>query len=155
MAKTVLKSIDDLEAMIGTEVAVSDWVEVTQSQIEQFANATGDRQWIHLDVERAGTESPFGGTIAHGFLTLSLLSMLVSESIGFSEPPRLTINYGLNRVRFVGPVRAGTRIRSRIVPQNLELISAGLRQLSWMITIEREGEERPAAVAEWLIRYYD
>ena len=137
---------------IGEEIAVSDWLEVTQARIEQFADATGDRQWIHVDQARAAVESPFKTTIAHGFLTLSLLSPLIRESIRFTGL-RMAINYGTNRVRFVSPVPSGARIRARITPSAVETVAGGF-QVAWQVTIEREHGDKPACAAEWLVRYY-
>jgi acyl dehydratase len=137
---------------IGQEIAVSDWLEVSQARINQFADATGDHQWIHVDGARAATESPFKTTIAHGFLTLSLMSPLIRESIQFTGL-RMAINYGLNRVRFVSPVPSGARIRARIVAGAVDEISGGF-QVTWHVTIERERNEKPCCVAEWLVRYY-
>ena len=137
---------------IGQEIAVSDWREVTQAHIDQFAEATGDRQWIHVDPVRAATESPFRTTIAHGFLTLSLLSPLIRQSLQLGAL-RMAINYGLNRVRFVSPVPAGSRIRARITVQALEAVSEGF-QVTWQVTIEREQGGKPACVADWIVRYY-
>ena len=147
--------IDGLNALASEEFG--EWgptTTVTQQMINDFSELTGDRQWIHIDVERAAAESPFGGTIAHGFLSLSLLSKMLGGTVGFSTVPRLSVNYGLNRVRFIAPVRAGTRIRPRIVLQGFEPLSTREYQLTWLITVEREQEEKPALVAEWLIRYY-
>ena len=154
MAGMLVGNVAELESRIGSEIAVGDWITVAQEQIDLFATATGDHQWIHIDVERAAAESPFGGTIAHGFLSLSLLSKMLGGTVGFSTVPRLSVNYGLNRVRFIAPVRAGTRIRPRIVLQGFEPLSTREYQLTWLITVEREQEEKPALVAEWLIRYY-
>ena len=137
---------------VGQEIAVSDWFEVTQARINQFADATGDHQWIHVDPARAAAELPSKTTIAHGFLTLSLLSTLIRESITFTGL-RMAINYGLNRVRFVSPVPSGSRIRALITLQSVDAVSGGV-QVTWLATIEREGGEKPAAVAEWLVRYY-
>jgi acyl dehydratase len=137
---------------VGEEIAVSDWLEVTQDRINQFADATGDHQWIHVDPARAAAELPSKTTIAHGFLTLSLLSTLIRESIRFTGL-RMAINYGLNRVRFVSPVPSGSRIRALITLQSVDAVSGGV-QVTWLATIEREGGEKPAAVAEWLVRYY-
>jgi acyl dehydratase len=137
---------------IGEEIAVSGWLEVTQARIDQFAEATGDHQWIHVDPVRAAAELPSKSTIAHGFLTLALLSTLIRESIRFTGL-RMAINYGLNRVRFVSPVPSGSRIRAHITLQTIEAVSDGF-QATWLATIEREGGEKPAAVAEWLVRYY-
>ena len=137
---------------IGEEIAISDWLEVTQARINQFAEATGDHQWIHVDPLRAANESPFKSTIAHGFLTLSLLSTLIRESI---QPTglRMAINYGLNRVRFVSPVPAGSRIRARITLQAVAPVTDGF-QVTWQVTIEREQGAKPACVADWIVRYY-
>jgi acyl dehydratase len=137
---------------VGQEVAVGDWFVVTQDRINQFADATGDHQWIHIDAARAAAESPFKATIAHGFLTLSLVSTLMREAIQFGEL-RMAINYGLNRVRFVAPVPSGSRIRPRIVCGAAEEVTGGV-QVTWSITIEREGESKPVCVVEWLVRYY-
>src|SRR5947208_16107148 len=144
--------VHTLRDRIGQEIAVSDWLEVSQARINQFADATGDHQWIHVDAARAATESPFKTTIAHGFLTLSLMSALIRESIQFTGL-RMAINYGLNRVRFVSPVPSGTRIRARIAPAAVDEISGGF-QVTWQVTIERERSEKPCCVAEWLVRYY-
>jgi acyl dehydratase len=147
--------IQDLTALrdrIGQEIAVSDWIEITQERINQFAGATDDRQWIHVDTARAAAESPFRTTIAHGFLTLSLVSVLVRRTMSFGGL-RLAINYGLNRVRFIAPVPAGARIRARFSPAAVEEAGGGV-QVVWAITIEREGADKPCCVAEWLVRYY-
>jgi acyl dehydratase len=137
---------------VGEQIAVSDWLEVTQARINQFADATGDHQWIHVDPVRAAVELPSKGTIAHGFLTLSLLSTLIRESIRFTGL-RMAINYGLNRVRFVSPVPAGSRIRALITLKAVDAVSGGF-QVAWEVTIEREGGSKPASIAEWLVRYY-
>ena len=141
-----------LRDRIGQEIAVSDWLEVTQARIDQFADATGDHQWIHVDAARAAAESPFKATIAHGFLTLSLLSTLVRDAITFTGL-RMAINYGLNRVRFVSPVPSGSRIRARLTVGAFEEVSGAL-QVTWSVTIDRDGGDKPACVAEWLVRYY-
>jgi acyl dehydratase len=148
-----ITSLEELHSLAGQEIAVSDWFEVRQDRINLFADATGDHQWIHVDVERAETESPYGTTIAHGFLTLSLLSQLMSETVKIKLPIRMGINYGLNKVRFPSAVPAGSKIRARAVLQAIEEITGG-RQLVWDITIEREGANKPCCVAEWLVRYY-
>ncbi|HEY7292199.1 MAG TPA: MaoC family dehydratase [Vicinamibacterales bacterium] len=141
-----------LRDQIGRDFGVSEWQQVTQDRIEQFADATDDRQWIHVDAARAASESPFKTTIAHGFLTLSLISSLLRQTIGFSGA-RMAINYGLNRVRFVSPVPSGSRVRGRFVLAAVEDTSGSV-QATWQITVEREGSERPCLVAEWLVRYY-
>jgi acyl dehydratase len=141
-----------LAGRIGQEIAVSDWLEVTQARIDQFADATGDHQWIHVDPARAAVELPSKSTIAHGFLTLSLISTLIRESIRFTGL-RMAINYGLNRVRFVSPVPAGSRIRALITLLAVDPVAEGF-QVTWQVTIERDGGDKPACVAEWLVRYY-
>jgi acyl dehydratase len=149
-----ITSPEELHSFIGQEVVLGDWFRVTQEQINLFADATGDHQWIHVDVERAKTESPFGAPIAHGFLTLSLLPELMSRGVVFKYPIRLAVNYGLNRLRFVSPLPAGSQIRLRAVLASLEAVPGG-RQLLWNVLIEREGSEKPCLAAEWLIRQYD
>ena len=148
-----ITSLEELRSSAGQEVALSDWFEVTQDRINLFAEATGDHQWIHVDVERAKTESPYGATIAHGFLTLSLLSYLMSQTVKIKLPIRMGINYGLNKVRFPSAVMAGSKVRARATLQSLDEITSG-QQLIWNITVEREGSDKPCCVAEWLVRYY-
>ena len=137
---------------VGQEIAVSDWLEVTQARINQFADATGDHQWIHVDPARAASELPSKTTIAHGFLTLSLLSTLIRQSITFTGL-RMAINYGLNRVRFVSPVPSGSRIRALVTLQSIDAVSGGV-QVTWHVTVELEGGDKPACVADWIVRYY-
>jgi len=149
---TQIESIATLNDFVGKEVGVSDWLEVSQERINQFAEATEDRQWIHVDAERAQRESPFKSTIAHGFLSLSLLSELGKRTMSVGGV-RMGINYGLNRVRFVSPVPAGARIRGRFTLANLESITGGV-QATWNVIVERDGGEKPCCVAEWLVRYY-
>jgi acyl dehydratase len=141
-----------LATLVGHEVGTSDWFVVTQDRINAFADATDDHQWIHVDAERARTETPFGTTIAHGFLTLSLASALMRNAITV-DGPRMTLNYGLNRMRFVSPVPAGSRIRARVALGRVDDVADSV-QATWNITIEREGGEKPAVVAEWIVRYY-
>jgi acyl dehydratase len=141
-----------LSGRVGQEIAVSDWLEVTQARINQFADATGDHQWIHVDPARAAVELPSKSTIAHGFLTLSLLSTLIRDSIRFTGL-RMALNYGLNRVRFVSPVPAGSRIRALITLNAVDAVTEGL-QVTWQVTIERDGGDKPACVADWIVRYY-
>ena len=139
---------------LGQEVAVSDWLEVTQERIDRFAAATEDRQWIHVDPERAARELPGKTTIAHGFLTLSLVSALAGRAMAFPGL-QMAVNYGMNRLRFVSPVPAGSRIRARFSPLAvLSLVGGGL-QVTWKVVVEREGGERPCCVAEWLVRYHE
>lgn len=152
MPITQIESIAALGNYAGKEVGVSDWFEVSQERIDQFAEASEDRQWIHIDPERAARESPFKTTIAHGFLTLSLLSVLARLAISV-DGVRMGINYGLNRVRFVSPVPAGARIRGRFTLATVEEIKGGV-QLTWNVTVECEGSEKPCCAAEWLVRYY-
>jgi acyl dehydratase len=153
MPVTQIENIAELAKYAGQEVGISDWLEVSQERINQFAEASEDRQWIHIDRERAALESPFKTTIAHGFLTLSLLSALARLAISVGGV-RMGINYGLNRVRFVSPVPAGARIRGRFTLATLEEIKGGV-QSTWNVTVEREGSDKPCCVAEWLVRYYD
>ena len=153
MPITQIESIAALANYAGTEVGISDWLEVSQERIDQFADASEDRQWIHIDRERAERDSPFKTTIAHGFLTLSLLSVLARLALSVGGV-RMGINYGLNRVRFVSPVPAGARIRGRFTLATVEEIKGGV-QTTWNVTVEREGSDKPCCVAEWLVRYYE
>jgi acyl dehydratase len=148
-----ITSVEELRSLAGREVAVSDWFEVTQDCINLFADATGDHQWIHVDVERAKAESPYGDTIAHGFLTMSLLPQLMSQTVKIKIPIKMGVNYGLNKVRFPSAVPAGSKIRARAVLQSVEEVEGG-QQLVWNLTVEREGGEKPCCVAEWLVRHY-
>ncbi len=141
-----------LRDRVGQEVAVSAWLEVSQARIDKFAEATDDRQWIHIDRARAAAESPFKTTVAHGFLTLSLVSALIRRALTFGGV-RMAINYGVNRVRFVSPVPSGARIRARFTPTAVDQASGGV-QVTWSVTIEREGGDKPCCVVEWLVRYF-
>jgi len=145
-------SVRDLESRVGREVGVSPWVEVTQERIDTFARAIDDFQWIHVDRARAKA-SPFGGTIAHGFLTLSLLSHLSERTFGFSDR-KMGVNYGLNRVRFTAPVPSGSRVRARFTLQKFEKLADGGIQVTWNTVVEREGADKPVLIAEWLGRHY-
>jgi acyl dehydratase len=146
-------SFASLRGRLGEEIAVSDWLEVTQERINTFAAATGDDQWIHVDPQRAAA-SPLKTTIAHGFLTLSLVSVLLRSTITF-PPQRMAVNYGVNRVRFIAPVPAGSRIRARIAPKAVDDVEGeGATQVTWNVTLEREDAEKPCAVVEWIVRYY-
>ena len=147
-----MNSIVELEKRVGEEVGVSPWIEITQERIDTFARAIDDFQWIHVDRERA-RRSPFGGTIAHGFLTLSLLSHLLERTFTFTER-RMGVNYGLNRVRFTAPVPSGSRVRARFTLQNFERLADGGIQVTWSTLVEREGADKPVLVAEWLGRHY-
>lgn len=152
MARVVFGNLEELAGKVGQEVVVSDWLEITQERINLFAEATGDHQWIHVDTQRARRESPFGATIAHGFLTLSLLSWFANESLEFGNS-RMGVNYGCNRLRFTAPVKSGSCLRARFRLKTCEPIDGGV-QLVWDITMECEGESKPALVAEWLTRRY-
>nr|AIA14116.1 MaoC like domain protein [uncultured bacterium] len=154
MPARVIEGAEELKSLIGQEVGRSEWLEVTQSRINDFAETTEDRQWIHLDEERAKTDTPFGGTIAHGFLTLSLLSHFASEAVAVKGDFKMGINYGLNRVRFVSPVAVGSRVRGRFTLQSVEEVQGGL-QLVWNVTVEIDRAPKPALAAEWLVRYYE
>lgn len=147
-----IASLAELKGLIGQEVAVSEWVEITQERVNLFADATGDHQWIHLDVERSRKESPYGGTVAHGFLTLSLLPMLMASAIRMSDV-RMGVNYGLNKVRFPAPVPVGSRVRGRMMLMAVEDIPGGA-QMTWQVTMEREGGDKPVCVAESISRRY-
>ena len=153
MSQRIIAGIEELKSLIGQEVAASDWFEVTQSRINAFADATDDHQWIHIDVDRAKTDSPFQSTIAHGFLTLSMLPHLAAQAFKVEGDFKMGINYGLNRLRFVSPVPAGSRVRARFTLQQVEDVAGGV-QLTWSVTCEIEGGAKPALVAEWLVRYY-
>jgi len=151
MAKTAI-GLRDLESKVGQEVGVSPWVEILQERIDLFAKATGDFQWIHVDPERA-KQSPFGGTIAHGFLTLSMLPKLSESTFEFSDR-KMGVNYGLNKVRFTAPVPAGAKIRGRFVLAKYEKIEGNGVQTTWSVSIEREGSDKPVCVAESIGRHY-
>jgi acyl dehydratase len=152
MAKLVIETLDELKAMTGRELGVSDWFVVTQDRINKFADATGDHQWIHIDCERAERESPYAKTIAHGFLTLSLVSHFIKEVLQLNGV-RMAINYGLNRVRFPSPVLADSNIRARVALQSVKELPEGV-EVAYLITVESEGASKPNCVAEWLARYY-
>ena len=145
-------TVDRLNDVIGQEM-VSPWHDVTQDQVTQFADITGDRQWIHVDAERAGRESAFGGTIAHGFFTLALASRLLRDAVGALDGARMGINYGLNKVRFPAPLPTGSRVRGRCTLQRLDAVDGGV-QATWSVLIERDGTAKPCCAAEWLVRYY-
>jgi len=153
MAPVAVADLDALKNFVGREIGVSDWLEVSQERIQQFAEATEDRQWIHLDTERARRESPYGTTIAHGFLTLSLISHLMKQAIQIQGGLRMAVNYGLNRVRFPAPVPAGSRIRGRFALAELKELPKGMEAV-FSVTVESEGKEKPCCAAEWIVRYY-
>jgi acyl dehydratase len=142
----------ELPGLVGTELGTSDWFEVTQESVNLFAEATGDHQWIHVDVERAKAESPFGGPIAHGYLTLSLLVPLFAQVLLVTDTA-MGVNYGLNKVRFPSPVPVGAKVRMTATLTNVEEIAGGL-QLTFSCVIEREGGGKPVCIAEPVYRYY-
>ena len=135
------------------EAGVSGWLEVTQGLIDQFAVLTGDRQWIHLDAERARRESPFGATVAHGFLTVALLSRMVSEAVDLRVDCKMRVNYGFNRLRFPAPVTAGSRIRAHVTPNAVRDVEGAI-EIAWGLVVEIENHAKPALAAEWLVRIY-
>ena len=147
-----IASLTELRGMLGQEVAVSDWVEISQQRVNTFADATDDHQWIHVDVERCKRESPFGGPIAHGFLTLSLLPGMLANALHMGDV-KLDVNYGLNKVRFPAPVPVGSRLRARLTLHTIEDIDGGA-QLCWSVLVEREDSSKPVCVAELLLRRY-
>lgn len=147
-----LATLDAMRELVGQELATTDWLDITQERVNLFADATNDHQWIHLDAERAARESPFGGTIAHGFLTLSLVSGMLESAIRMVDM-KMGINYGLNKVRFPAPVPVGSRVRARLTLQKIEDIVDGA-QLEWSVVIEREGSLKPVCVAEFVMRRY-
>lgn len=144
-------SVTELKALAGTEVAISDWFVISAERIAQFAEATDDQQWIHVDAARCERESPFGVQVAHGFLTLSMLSALNNSALAVSGV-KVGMNYGLNKVRFPAPVPAGSRVRARLTLNHLDPIEGGV-QAEWGVEVEREGSLKPVCVAEWLVRY--
>jgi len=146
-----IESLQALKLLVGREIAVSDWIEISQERIDLFADATGDHQWIHVDAERCRRESPYGGPIAHGFLSLSLLPMLMERAIRVGGAGML-VNYGLNKVRFPAPVPAGSRVRGRFALLSTDDVAGGGVQLTWQATVEREGADKPACVAELIVR---
>ncbi len=152
MTIRTFNTVADLQAEVGKEVAISDWMTMEQSRVNQFAEATDDPQWIHVDVERAKRESPFGTTIAHGYLTLSLIPKLF-ESVVVLPKGKMSINYGLNKVRFPSPVRVGSHLRGRFKLLEVQLFE-GCMQSVWQMTLECEGQDKPACVAESVLRMY-
>jgi acyl dehydratase len=153
MAPLVVNDLQSLKELVGREIGVSDWLCVTQERIREFAEATGDRQWIHLARERAKKESPYGGTIAHGFLTLSLISHLMKDVMEIRSGVRLAVNYGLNRVRFPAAVRTDSRVRARVTLLALKELP-DCAEAIFAVTVEIDQSEKPGCVAEWIVRYY-
>lgn len=146
------ETLADLAACVGQEVAVSDWVTITQEQVNMFAQATGDHQWIHVDVARA-QQGPFGAPIAHGFLTLSLLPVFFESALAVRQSA-MGVNYGLNKVRFTAPVPVGSRLRARMTLLTAQPIDGDGMQMTWGVAVEREGVDKPVCVAESLVRRY-
>ncbi len=152
MPLLVVESLQSLKDYVGREIGVTDWLTVMQERIQQFAEATEDRQWIHVDPERAQKESPYGTTIAHGFLTLSLLVQFIAQAIQI-RGVRMVVNYGLNRVRFPAPVLTGSKIRARVVLLSMKELSDAVEAV-YSVTVEVHGGDKPCCVAEWVLRYY-
>lgn len=153
MAARVFHSVEELKQFVGREVNVSEPVAITQDMIDRFAEVTGDRQWIHVDRKRAERESPYRTTIAHGFLTLSLLSRITFETVKIDAGQKMSINYGLNRVRFPAAVPAGSKVRARYVLESVKDIEGGV-EVVWTVTATVEGGEKPSLAAEWVVRLY-
>ena len=147
--RRVIEGLEELRSLEGQEAGLSDWLTVTQAMIDRFADVTNDHQWIHVDAERAQRESRFGTTVAHGFLTLSMLSQLMHQAVEIRGNFQMLINYGFNRVRFVSPVPAGARIRARLAVKNVTE-----NEVIWLATVEIDGSDKPAIVAEWIERFY-
>lgn len=147
-----IANLEELRTLVGTEVAVSDWIAITQQRINTFADATSDHQWIHVDLARCKAESPFGGPVAHGFLTLSLLPTLFENAVRMVDV-KMALNYGLNKVRFPAPVPVDSRVRARLTLGSIEEIEGGA-QLVWSVVVECEGSPRPVCVAEFVMRRY-
>jgi len=146
-------TLEDLRARVGQEIGVSKWRTIEQEQINRFAAVTGDDQWIHIDVERARRESPYEKTIAHGFLTVALISGLAREAVNITSDAKMRINYGFNRLRFPSAVPAGSRVRARFTLNSIKDFDGGV-EIAWGVSVEVEGREKPALVAEWLVRTY-
>jgi acyl dehydratase len=153
MPPVVIDTLLSLKDFVGREIAVTDWFTMTQERIRQFAEVSEDRQWIHVDRERAQRDSPYGTTIAHGFLTLSLVSHFVKQAFQFRGGVRMGVNYGLNRVRFPSPVRADSRIRARVSLISLKELPDAIEAV-FLISVESQDSEKPNCVAEWIVRYY-
>lgn len=149
----LINGIAELKTLVGQEVGCSEWHTVSQDRIDRFADVSGDHQWIHVDVERARQESPYHTTIAHGFLTVAMLSKMVEESVDVQGSFKMRINYGFNRLRFTGAVPSGSRIRGRCALNSVKDFDGGV-EVAWGVTVEVEGQSKPALVAEWLVRTY-
>jgi acyl dehydratase len=154
MSALVLENPRELAKFVGREIGVSHWLRITLERVQQFADATEDRQWIHVDAKRAAAESPFGAPIAHGFLTLSLASYFLGQVLQFRSSAGMAVNYGLNRLRFTAPVRVGSHVRGRFAVQSAT-DSHGYLECLLAVSIEVQGEEKPCCVLEWVVRFYD
>lgn len=153
MPPLIVETLQSLKDFVGHEIALTEWFQVTQDRIQLFAEATEDRQWIHVDRERAQRDSPFGTTIAYGFLTLSLLSRFLKQAVQIKRGVRMGINYGLNRVRFPAPLRVNSRIRARFTLLSAKDLPDAVEVL-FSVSVEVEDAPKPCCVAEWMIRYY-
>jgi acyl dehydratase len=153
MPPLVVETLLSLKEFVGREIGVTDWLLMKQERIDRFAETTEDRQWIHIDRDRAQKESPYGTTIAHGFLTLSLLSYFMKQVIQFRNGVRTAINYGLNRVRFPSPVPVGSKIRARVGLLRTKQFPDAL-EATFSVAVEAENSDKPCCVAEWVVRYY-
>lgn len=154
MSQLIIETPRSLKDFLGREIAVTEWLTVTQDRIRQFAEVTEDRQWIHVDSERARRESPYGTTIAHGFLTLSLVSQFMRQAVQIRSGLRMGVNYGLNRVRFPSPVRADSQIRARVSLYSAKELPEAV-EVVFGISVEGQDSEKPHCVAEWIVRYYE
>ena len=153
MATRIVKGVEELRQLVGEDIGTSEWVEITQERVNKFAEATGDHQWIHTDPERAKKESPFGGPIAHGFLTISLSPLLQAE-VMIVDGITMGVNYGLNKLRFPAPVPVGCRVRMHMQLKEVTDVTEGVVQVTSILTFEVEGQEKPACVAESIARFY-
>ncbi|MDA9008547.1 MaoC family dehydratase [Alphaproteobacteria bacterium] len=147
-------SLETMLGQVGQEVGLSDWFSINQDRIDAFADLTEDHQFIHVDQARAVAETPFGGTIAHGFLTLSMVTAMAENCLPFIEGVGMGINYGFDKVRFLSPVRSGSRVRGHYVLTSCEERKAGEVSITWAVSVEIEGQDKPALAAEWLTRQY-
>ena len=154
MTKLTTIAVDQLQSMQGTKLGISPWIQLSQLMVNQFADITNDHQFIHIDPERAATETPFGGTIAHGFLTLSQITQMAESTLPVIKDVRMSINYGFDRIRFITPVRSGARVRAHFTLELAEERTAGEWTLHHDITVEIEHNERPALSAIWITRQY-
>lgn len=150
--EAVALDLDGLRSLVGAAPLVSEWLAVDQARVNEFAQATGDHQWIHVDPERARRESPFGGPIAHGFLTLSLIPSLLEQTVRLRQ--KMGVNYGLNRVRFTSPLPVDSQVRASFAVASVDDVDNAGVQVVWNVTLERQGSERPVCVAEFITRHY-